>query len=209
MSISSSLPLDGTLSPQLTDQLALQLTAALAAETHNEQVNSAKLRSVGQQHDYDQFKGMVAGAHLHGINLTQQPLDTIAAGRGRTVEREAGSGHGLAKGLDWDMGRLSVREQQDNIARQQELLAETQRNASAHKQPSTGQPHPTLSPVQPLLCDNRSQSLLRLCVCVAHDFKRDWRRLGSVDKPTEARHESATQHTATPTATRPDAPTAK
>ena len=143
MSLSSSLPLDGSLSPQLTGQLALQLAAALAADTHNEQVNSAKLRSVGQLHDYDQFKGMVAGAHLQGVNLTQQPLDTIAAHRGRTVVREEGSAAEQTRLLQHGLGRVSLREQQVNAARQRELLAETQRNVIAHKQPATGKRQPT------------------------------------------------------------------
>ena len=136
---SSSLPLDGsTLSPQLHDQLTLQLAAALATDTRNEQVNSAKLRSVGQMHDYDQFKGMVAGAHLQGVDLTHTPLDSIAAGRGKAVVREECSAGGQVRALDHIMGRLSVKEQQSNKALQQELLAETQRNVGAHKQPATG-----------------------------------------------------------------------
>ena len=139
MSLLSSSPFDGsTISPQLTDQLALQLTAALAADAHNEQVNSAKLRSVGQHHDYDQFKGMVAGAHLHDVNLAQQPLDTIAAGRGKTAVREEGGVGEHTRRLDFGMGKLSVREQQGNVARQRDLLAETQRNASEHRQPASG-----------------------------------------------------------------------
>lgn len=158
MSLASALPLAGNLSPQLTDQLALQLSAALASETHNEQVNSAKLRSVGQQHDYDQFKGMVAAAHLQGVNLTQQPLDTIASGRGKTVVREEGSAQAQTRVLEYAMGKLSMREQQSNTARQQELLAETQRNASAHKQPATGQqatPYRHSKQHWPVCCDNR------------------------------------------------------
>ena len=147
MSLSSSSPLNGsTLAPQLTDQLTLQLAAALAADTHNEQVNSAKLRSVGQQHDYDQFKSMVAAAHLQGVDLRQQPLAAIATGRGRTAVREEGSAGEQTRVLEYGMGKLSVREQQINTARQRELLAETQRNISAHKQPATGQPQPTQMP---------------------------------------------------------------
>ena len=144
MSLSPSLSFDdSTLSPMLNDQLALQLAAALATDTRNEQVNSAKLRSVGQLHDYDQFKGMVAGAHLQGMDLTHQPLDTIAAGRSKAVVREEGVSGGQMRTLEYGVGRLSVKEQQGNLARQQELLAETIRNASAHKQPATGTLQPT------------------------------------------------------------------
>ena len=179
MSLSSLLPLDAsTLSPQLTDQLTSQLAAALAADTHNEQVNSAKLRSVGQQHDYDQFRGMVAGAHLHGINLTQQPLDTIAAGRGRTAVREEGGALDHTRLLEYGVGRLSVREQQSNMARQQELLAETQRNATQHKQPATGQPHSTHN--WPLRTCSVTAANVSLCVVCAMCSTRLETRLATI-----------------------------
>ena len=162
MSLSLSLPLDGALSPHMSSALSVQLAAALAADAHSEQVNSAKLRSVDQQHDYEQFKGMVAGAHLQGVNFTQQPLDSIAAAQGKTAVREEGGAGAQTRGLEHAMGRVSLKEQRDNEARQRELLAETQRNVGAHKQPSTGQcasdSQPSIPPVAPSLTDR--------CVCL-------------------------------------------
>ena len=154
-SASSSLPLDPSLSPEFNRAIALSLSSALASATHAEQVNSAKLLSVSQLQDYDQFKGMVAGAHLRAMNLAYSPLDAIVSqGGARGTRREVGAvdGGGASDGAEWmeQLGRgfTGGKEARLNEQRSAELLRESRAGTAAAKQPTTRQKRHSLSPLK-------------------------------------------------------------
>lgn len=153
----SSLPLTPSLTPEFNRAISQSFSSALASATHSDQVNSAKLFSVAQHHDYDQFKGMVAGAHLKAMNLTDCPLDALVTARG--VRTEVGQEGVTGKGWkdDYRSGGENRKEARLNQARSEELMQETI-TTTAHQQPRT-----------------------------PHDLKRDWRRLKGVDDSLRTR----------------------
>ena len=159
---SPSLPLDPSLSPEFNRAISLSLSSALASATHAEQVNSAKLLSVSQLQDYDQFRGMVAGAHLRAMNLARSPLDAIVSqGAARGTRREVGAidRAGVNDGARWvdDFGTGVGRGKEARLDEQRsaELLRESRTFQAAAKQPTTRQTQQSTHPLS--ACTVRSQ----------------------------------------------------
>ena len=167
----SSLPLDPSLSPEFNRAISLSLSSALASATHAEQVNSAKLLSVSQLHNYDQFRGMVAGAHLRAMNLSNSPLDAIvsqAGARGTRTEVGAVDGGGGSDAAAWmvEVGRGAMRGKEARLSerRSEELLQESRTATAAAQQPTTRQQHESAALPQPLTTAADAFSLMLRCV---------------------------------------------
>ena len=146
-----SQPAEPCLTAELNRQLSLSLVSALAAENAGSQLNTAKLRSVSQLDSYDAFKSMVAGAHLKGMNLAQQPLDGIVAASSRAARKETGAAEAVtadSRRNALQFGAPGRREEQLSRQRSEELLQETRRKA-AQQQPQNGQCRAAASPAQP------------------------------------------------------------
>jgi hypothetical protein len=197
-----SLPDDVYLTAEMNRQLSLALVSALAAESQSSQVNTAKLRSVSQLDSYDAFKSMVAGAHLKGMNLAQQPLDSIVAASSRAAKRETGAAEdSTAASRRSALLQLSApgrREEELSRQRGEELLEEARRKA-AHQQPQNGQ---CAAATPSAAAERRAVSLIASLCCLlryihtaAYEFKREWKRLGTdSERAVEERFRSITRH---------------